>query len=209
MHLKVLLTIHRMNKQIEDIKAIREMMEKSSKFTSINGLSLILAGGFAVAGGWYARNLQRIHNYDAEALMLPLLGVALVILVLAVGTISVFSYCKARKNHQPLFSSITRRAGYNLLVPLAVGGLFSLLMLLRGNIAIVAPLTLIFYGLALINASKFTFSEIHILGICQVIIGLLAAVFLYNGMIFWIIGFGILHIIFGVIMYVKYDLKKK
>jgi len=186
------------------------MMEKSSKFTSINGLSLIFAGGFAVAGGWYARNLQRVHNYDAEAFILPLLVVALVILVLAIGTISFFSYCKAKKNHQPLFSSTTKRAVYNLFIPLVAGGLFSLLMLLlRGDVAIVAPLTLIFYGLSLINASKFTFSEIHILGILQVIIGLLATVFLYNGMIFWIIGFGFLHIIFGVILYVKYDLKKR
>jgi len=194
-----------MNTQIEDIKAIREMMEKSSKFTSINGLSLVLAGFFAFAGGWYARHLQKVHKYETDALILPWLGIALVILVLAVGTISIFSYCKAKKNNQPLFNSVTRRASYNLLVPLAVGGLFSLLMLLRGNIAIVAPLTLIFYGLALINTSKFTFSEIHILGICQVILGLLATVFLYNGMIFWIIGFGTFHIIFGLKMYVKYD----
>ena len=198
-----------MNKQIEDIKAIREMMEKSSKFTSINGLSLIFAGVFAVAGGWYARNLQRIHNYDAEALILPLLGVALVILMLAMSTISIFSYRKATKNNQPLFSSTTKRAVYNLFIPLVAGGLFSLLLLLRGDVAIVAPLTLIFYGLSLVNASKFTFSEIHILGILQVVIGLLATVFLYNGMVFWIIGFGFLHIIFGVIIYLKYDLKKK
>ena len=199
-----------MSTQIEDIKAIREMMEKSSKFTSINGLSLVLAGCFAVAGGWYARSLQRIHNYDAETLILPLLGVALVILVLAVGTISIFSYRKAKKNHQPIFGSTTKRAAYNLFIPLAAGGLFSLLMLLlRNDVAIVAPLTLIFYGLSLVNASKFTFSEIHILGILQVTVGLLATVFLYNGMIFWIIGFGFLHIIFGVIIYLKYDLKKR
>ena len=197
-----------MSTQIEDIKAIREMMEKSSKFTSINGLSLVLAGLFAIGGGWYANSLLS-GRCETGTLALSLFVTALVILALAVGTITLFSYRKAIKNRQPLFNSVTRRAAYNLLVPLFVGGLFSLLLLWRGDVAIVASSTLIFYGLALINASKFTFSEIHILGIFQVVVGLLAAVFLYHGILFWVIGFGIFHIIFGIILFVKYDLKKR
>jgi len=193
-----------MNKQIEDIKAIREMMEKSSKFTSIHGLSLVLAGITAIVGGWYANSLLN-SQYETAALTFSLLVNALVVLALAVGIITLFAWQKAKKNHQSLLNSVTRRAAYNLFVPLAVGGLFSLLLLLRGDVALVASSTLIFYGLALINASKFTFSEIHFLGICQVIIGLLAAIFLYHGILFWIIGFGVFHIIFGAIIYFKYD----
>jgi hypothetical protein len=193
-----------MNKQIEDIKAIREMMEKSSKFTSINGLSLIIAGIIAVIGGWYAKSLLN-SQYEPTALILSLFVIALIVLVLAVSGISFFAWRKARKNNQSLLNSVTRRAAYNLLVPLVAGGLFSLLLLLRGDVALVASSTLIFYGLALINASKFTFSDIHFLGISQVITGLLAAVFLYQGILFWIIGFGAIHIVFGVIMYIKYD----
>ncbi|MDR0332204.1 MAG: hypothetical protein LBI15_01950 [Dysgonamonadaceae bacterium] len=197
-----------MNKQIEDIKEIRKMMEKSSKFTSINGLSLIIAGVFATIGGWYAKSLLN-NQYESTDLILSLFITALVILVLAVGVISFFAWRKAKKNNQSLLNSVTRRAAYNLLVPLVVGGLFSLLLLLRGDMALVASSTLIFYGLSLVNASKYTFSDIHILGICEVIIGLLAAVFLYNGILFWILGFGVCHIVFGTIMYIKYDLKKK
>jgi hypothetical protein len=197
-----------MNKQIEDIKEIRKMMEKSSKFTSINGLSLIIAGVFATIGGWYAKSLLN-NQYESTDLILSLFITALVILVLAVGVISFFAWHKAKKNNQSLLNSVTRRAAYNLLVPLIVGGLFSLLLLLRGDMALVASSTLIFYGLALVNTSKYTFSDIHILGICEVIIGLLAAVFLYNGILFWILGFGVCHIAFGTIIYIKYDLKKK
>jgi uncharacterized membrane protein HdeD (DUF308 family) len=193
-----------MNKQIEDIKAIREMMEKSSKFTSINGLSLVFAGIIAIIGGWGANSILN-HKCEITVLILPLLITAVVVLGLAVGIISLFSWRKSRKNHQSLLNSVTRRAAYNLLVPLAAGGLFSLLLLLRGDVAIVAASTLVFYGLALINASKFTFSELHFLGICEVIIGLLAAIFPYHGILFWMLGFGVCHIVCGIIMYVKYD----
>ena len=198
-----------MNKQSDDIKAIREMMEKSSKFTSINGLSLVLAGIIAVIGGCYANYL--LHNNEKIIVLIHLLLItAIVVLVLAVGIISLFSWRKSRKNQQSLLNSVTRRAAYSLLVPLAAGGLFSLVLLLRssGSVDIVAASTLIFYGLALINASKYTFSELHFLGICEVIVGLLAAVFLYHGILFWILGFGVCHIVCGVIMYVKYDRKK-
>lgn len=210
MHLKVLLIMNIvMKKQLEDIKAIREMMEKSSKFQAINGLSLIIAGLIAVAGAVFAyfyllRNPSLTHfNRTQETLIL--LACALLVLGLAVGTITLFSWLKAKKNKQNLFSKVTLRAAYNLMIPLVVGGIFSLVLIYHGLIGYVASTTLIFYGLALINASKFTFGEIHVLGICEIIIGLLAAIYLYHGLYWWTVGFGVCHIIFGVIMYFKYD----
>ncbi len=94
------------------------------------------------------------------------------------------------------------------MVPLAAGGIFSLIFLLKGNVEIVISSTLIFYGLGLVNASKYTFSEIHYLGIVQVVLGLLAAVYTHNNILFWALGFGFFHIVFGLIMYIKYDRKK-
>jgi len=198
-----------MNKQSEDIKAIREMMEKSSKFQSINGLSLIIAGLLAVAGAVFAylyllRDPSITHfNRTQETLIL--LADALVVLGLAVGVITFFSWRKAKKNKQSLFNKVTMRAAYNLMIPLVAGGIFSLVLLYNGHVGYVASATLIFYGLALINASKFTVGEIHVLGICEVIIGLLAAIYLYHGIYWWTIGFGACHIIFGTIMYFKYE----
>ena len=96
---------------------------------------------------------------------------------------------------------------YHLGVPLAAGGILSLIFLYRGDVEILASITLVFYGLALVNVSKFTFNEIHYLGIIEIILGLAAAVFLFYGVIFWTLGFGVCHIIYGWIMYKKYDLK--
>ena len=198
-----------MNKQLEDIKAIREMMEKSSKFQSINGLSLVIAGFLAVAGAafayFYLLRDPSLTDFNRMQETLILLATALVVLGLAVGIITFFSWRKAKKNKQSLFNKVTMRAAYNLMIPLAAGGIFSLVLLYNGHIGYVASTTLIFYGLALINASKYTVGEIHFLGICEVIIGLLAAIYLYHGIYWWTIGFGVCHIIFGAIMYFKYD----
>ena len=200
-----------MNKQSEDIKVIREMMEKSSKFQSINGLSLIIAGLLAVAGAafayFYLLRSPSLTDFNRIQETLILLADALVVLGLAVSIITLFSWRKAKKNKQSLFNKVTMRAAYNLMIPLVAGGIFSLVLLYNGHVGYVASTTLIFYGLALINASKFTVSEIHYLGICEVIIGLLAVIYLYHGIYWWTIGFGVCHIIFGIIMYVKYDKK--
>jgi len=197
-----------MNKQTEDIKVIREMMERSSKFQALNGLSLVFAGLTAVAGAafayFYLRDSSQTDFNKARVTWI-LLADALVVLGLAIGAITLFSWRKAKKNNQNLFNKVTMRTAYHLMIPLAAGGIFSLVLLYNGNIGYLASATLIFYGLALINASKFTIGEIHFLGICEVIIGLLAAVYLYHGIYWWTIGFGIFHIIFGIIMYVKYE----
>ena len=198
-----------MTTQAEDIKVIREMMERSSKFQSLNGLSLVIAGGVAVAGAmfayFYLLRDPSLTDFNRMQETLILFADALVVLILAVGSITLFSWRKAKKNKQNLFNKVTMRAAYNLLIPLVAGGIFSLVLLYNGNIGYIASSTLIFYGLALINASKFTADEIHFLGICEVIIGLLAAVYLYHGLYWWTIGFGVCHIIFGTVMYIKYD----
>jgi len=107
-----------------------------------------------------------------------------------------------------LNNKTTWKTLYHLGLPLLTGGVFSLVFLLRGNIEMVASSTLIFYGLALVNVSKFTYPEIHYLGITEIILGLLAAIFLFKGILFWTIGFGLCHIIYGLVMYLKYDFRK-
>ncbi|MDR0541889.1 MAG: hypothetical protein LBH19_06715 [Dysgonamonadaceae bacterium] len=202
-----------MNRQTEDIKAIREMMERSSKFQLLNGLSIVFAGLIACAGAAFAyfyllRN-PSLTDYNRCQETLILLADALFVLALAVGVIGFFCYRKAKRNHQSLFNSVTRRAAGSLLIPLATGGIFSLLFLFRGEIEIVAASTLIFYGLALVNASRYTCPEIYYLGISEIIIGLFAAIILYHGLLWWTIGFGFLHLIFGALIYIKYDTTKK
>ena len=200
-----------MEKQAEDLKAIREMMEKSSKFLSLSGLSGVIAGITAILGAAVAYILliqDPAHTglSSIQQLVILLSDATLVILISA-GFGIYFSWRKAQKNNQKLFNKVTLRMLYHLGVPLAAGGILSLIFLYRGDVEILASITLVFYGLALVNVSKFTFNEIHYLGIIEIILGLAAAVFLFYGVIFWTLGFGVCHIIYGWIMYKKYDLK--
>jgi hypothetical protein len=200
-----------MEKQLEDIKAIREMMEKSSKFLSLSGLSGVLAGVTATLGAAFAwfyllRNPEAT-NFNRSQELIILLADAFIVLTLSISFALYFSWEKAKKQNIKLINKTTLKTIYNLGIPLLAGGLFSIICLLRGNVEIVASTTLIFYGLGLINASKYTFEEIHYLGITEIVLGIGAAIFLSHGIIFWTIGFGICHIVYGLILYKKYDLK--
>lgn len=195
-----------MEKQLEDLKAIREMMEKSSKFLSLSGLSGVMAGVTAVVGAAVA------YFYilgQSRGVAVPLLIIdALLTLAVSISFGILFSARKAKKHKQKLINSVTLKIVYSLAIPLATGGILSLILISRDQIELVAAITLIFYGLGLINASKYTLDEIHYLGITEVVLGIGAALFLYHGIIFWTIGFGLCHIIYGSIMYKKYDLNK-
>lgn len=188
------------------------MMEKSTKFISLSGLSGILAGVTAILGAAFAyfyllRNPSFTDYSHTQELMI-LLADALIVLFISVGFGVYFSWRKAKKNKQSLFNKITLRTLYNLGVPLTAGGIFCLVLLLRGDIRMVIAGTLMFYGIALINVSKYTFDEVHYLGITEIILGIVAAIFVSNGLLFWTIGFGVCHIVYGFVMYRKYDLKK-
>ena len=92
-------------------------------------------------------------------------------------------------------------------VPLAMGGIFSLFFLANGHEAYIAPACLIFYGIALYNGSKYTYSDIMYLGYMEMALGVANMFFLGYGLTFWAIGFGALHILYGLIMWNKYDKK--
>lgn len=195
---------------MEDIKAIREMMEKSSKFLSLSGLSGVLAGFTAILGASFAyfyllRN-PGATDYNSYQEKLILLTDAVLVLVLSLSFGFYFSWKKARKKNLKLINKATLRTIYNLGIPLLTGGIFSLILLFDGNVEYIASATLIFYGLGLVNASKYTFEEIHYLGITEIVLGIGAAIFLYQGILFWTLGFGVCHIIYGAIMYRKYDM---
>ena len=189
------------------------MMEKSSKFLSLSGLSGIFAGLIATGGAafayFYLLKDPAATDYNHKQEVMILLADALLVLLLSIGCGIYFSWKKAKKNKQILFTGVSKRVIYNLAIPLTAGGIFSFLLLWRGDIGLVTSSTLLFYGLALINTSKYTFEEIHYLGIIEVILGLLSAAFLHYGILFWTIGFGFCHILYGWIMYNKYDQKKK
>jgi hypothetical protein len=193
------------------------MMEQSSKFISLSGLSGVMAGLTALAGAFYGHFLIRsqqesLHqglqlNYDGirETILTKLFIAAALTLIVAIGFGAFFTIRKAKAKGQSIFGSTSRRLAVNMLIPLVSGGLFCLVLIYHGLIGLVAPATLIFYGLALVNASKYTLNDIRNLGILEIILGLIASIYIGYGTLFWAIGFGVLHIIYGIVMYFKYD----
>lgn len=197
----------------EDLSHIRSMMERSSRFISLSGLSGVFAGLFALAGSFYAYQLfknygieyfdgqQKIYSSD---LIIELVFIAFVILILAVGSGIFFTLRKSRKFDLPVWTNTTKKMLLNLAIPLLVGGVFCIALLYHQLFALIAPVTLLLYGLALVNAGKYTFSDIRYLGICEIFLGCVSLFYLGFGLVFWAIGFGMLHILYGIIVFKKY-----
>ncbi|MDD4032166.1 MAG: hypothetical protein PHS48_02845 [Bacteroidales bacterium] len=201
----------------EDLQAIRQMMEQSSKFLSLSGLSGIFAGVCALIGATVAWSIlpgSGNISYDAYpgSITWPLskttitLGMdALLVLLTASLGAFYFSFRKAQKAKVKFWTHSTRRLLGQLLIPLISGGVFTLILIFRNQAELVAPVMLIFYGLSLVHAGKYTLGEIHYLGLFEIILGLLAAIFVQYGLLFWAIGFGVLHIIYGAVMYYRHE----
>jgi len=203
-----------MRKPEQELADIKSMMEQSTRFLSLSGLAGILAGiyafvGAGIAGYWIyfpASEYGTVtESISAADLQINLLAVALVVLVLAVGSAYLLSQNKSQRKSQQFWSPASKRFLLALFIPVLAGGLFSFALIHQSAYLMIAPATLIFYGLGLINASHFTLGEIKNLGIGQLILGIVAAFFPVFGLICWALGFGILHVIYGSMMYFKYD----
>lgn len=198
----------------KDIASIRNMMERSAKFISLSGLSGMLAGIYALAGAVAAYFVvqypvspfnYRIYSAQEPDKLWKLILIAALVLAASLSTGLWLSGKKARKHGIKLWTIASRRLVYNLAIPLASGGVFILIILYTGHFGLAAPASLIFYGLALIQGSSNTFDEVRYLGYSEIILGLVSALYAGYGLIFWAIGFGVLHIVYGAIMYNKYD----
>jgi len=191
-------------------------MEESSRFLSLSGLSGVFIGLTAISGALFAYLFilngsifyeEYLINHPAEEtlkLKWQLIADAFFVLVLSVLLALYFSIKKTKRDGKNYMTPISRRLLINLLIPLATGGVFVSVLLLQNQIQLIVPCFLIFYGLSLVNAGKFTFGEIFYLGLLEIITGLVSAFIPGWGLLFWIFGFGILHIIYGLSMYRKY-----
>ena len=199
----------------QDIASIRNIMEKSFKFLSLSGLSGMLAGFYALLGAGAAylviqHDDKNYTQYVVDSVRDPqtlwkLIIIAGVVLVASLSTGIWLSNKKAKKLGIQFLTAAGRRLAFNLAVPLVTGGLFALIVLFNGHFELAAPAMLIFYGLALFQGSSHTYDEIRYLGFCEIALGIISTLFPGYGLIFWAIGFGVLHIVYGAIMYKKYD----
>lgn len=193
---------------IKDIAEIRSMMERSSKFLSLSGWAGILAGVYALVGVWISYSVFEFNPtelfYTHEQLHQVVL-LACGIFVLALVTAIFFSKRKANSKEETIWNSTSKRLLVNMAVPALTGGLLVVILVSEGLLGLAAPMLLIFYGLSLFVAGNFTIKEVTFLGIIQLILGLLNILFIEYGLIFWAIGFGLFHIIYGMYMHFRYE----
>jgi hypothetical protein len=208
------------NQSLETLQDIKKMMERSSRFISLSGLSGVAAGICALFGAWFAYPYvsgfrhhvgQPATTSDADFYNLlfasPLFRIAVITFIAAFITAFIFSYIKSRKEAIPIWDASARRLMLAVSIPMIVGGIFLLKLLQTGNAGLVAPGCLIFYGLALLNGSKYTLSEIKYLALMELVLGIVSLWFVGEGIYFWAVGFGLLHIVYGIAMWLKYERK--
>jgi hypothetical protein len=203
---------------LKTLNEIRDLMEQSSRFLSLSGLSGIFAGIFALLGALVAYFYMDIGFLNDKYYELAFIDTrlnanflvfffadAMIVLGLALSVGLYFTYRNAKKKNNAVWTPATKRLTINLMIPLVAGGLFCLLLVHNHVIYLVAPSTLIFYGIALINGSKYTLTDVRYLGISEIVLGLIGCIWVGYGLIIWAIGFGVLHIIYGTVMYFRYE----
>lgn len=198
----------------QELAEIKSMMERSTRFLSLSGLAGVLAGVFALVAAalayyWvYFPNVPYGYHPSPSAeygALTSLLTLAFGTLVLSIATAWILSQKKSKRSSTRFWTAASKRFAQALFLPVLVGGILCLALLLNGHFLYLAPVTLIFYALGLISASHFTISDIKYLGYGQLILGIISAFVPEFGLIVWTLGFGVLHIVYGTLMHLKYD----
>jgi hypothetical protein len=201
---------------LDDLQHIKRMMERSSRFISLSGFSGIAAGLCALGGAWFAHQkifcwvkgdctIDGLFDMGGIKLLNDLFWIAAITFLCAFISAFFFTYLRSKKNNIPMWGAATIRLFWNTAIPLAVGAIFIIRLMQLGEFQLVAPGCLIFYGLALVNGSKYTLGEIRYLGYGQLVLGIINLWYIGYGLYFWAIGFGLLHIIYGIWMWNKYE----
>ena len=196
---------------LKDISEIKNIMNKSSRFISLSGLSGVLAGIYALVGAaiayYLVQNSVRGYLILDGSVFRICAAILIAVAILSIGTGIILTTRKAKKNGEKIWDSSSKRLLFNFLVPLITGGIYILIILNQERYGHTAALMLIFYGLALVNASKYSIGDIKYLGFTEIILGLTCGLVPSFGFWFWVVGFGVMHIVYGAWMHFKYDMK--
>lgn len=205
--------------QLDAIKDIRNIMERSTRFISLSGLSGAFVGVLSLMGVgiiyWLLNLNSNASPYYADIistdgvvnsfvldLFFLVFGSVFLLSVMIVLLMAVYN---AKRHGLTFWNSTAKRFLLNMAIPLSAGGAYIGVLLYHGHVELVLPSTLIFYGFALLNGGKYTFDDIRLLGMIQLLTGLTASIFVDYGLLLWALGFGILNIVFGLRVYVKYE----
>lgn len=200
---------------LQQLAEIRSMMERSSRFISLSGLSGVLAGTYALIGAALVKYFpySKADYYRDATLQLDwsallyYMTIAFSVMAVSLLTGFILTRNRAKTQNRKLIDKTALRMLINLIIPISAGGAFALILLFRGYYDLLAPTMLMFYGLGLINGGKYTLDDIRYLGLSELILGLICALDPGNGLLYWSIGFGALHIFYGSRMWWKYERK--
>jgi hypothetical protein len=191
------------NELQQELASIRSLMERSTRFLSLSGLAGVLAGMYALIGGWLAWGWLYRTDTPIEEIATQVGLIALIVLIAALLTGWLLTIRQARKNGETTWNPVSRKLLSGMSIPLISGGILILILFYHGQYALIAPASLIFYGLALINAGQYSFPVVRNLGFWEIALGLTAALFPEQGFWCWITGFGILHLRYGLLIHLK------
>ncbi|HEY4539305.1 MAG TPA: hypothetical protein VIG94_04750 [Faecalibacter sp.] len=194
----------------EQLEEIKSMMQKTTKFSSINGWSGIWVGIIGLVASYLVYSIILESSFQWHGLApdesrdAKLAFMLIITLIVACSGGVYFIAKKSKRNGESFINSVTKRILIRFLTILGIGGLVCGLLYYHLSFVYVAPSTLLFYGLALLYIERDTIKELKYLAFVEIILGLLAFYFIYNGLLFWTIGFGIVHLFFGVFLVNKY-----
>jgi hypothetical protein len=202
------------NKYLNDISEIKNMMNRSSRFISLSGLSGILAGIYSLIGAYLAYQTIYFDGVElgpyktlviSEFAVYKLLIIAAAVAFLSIVTGIFLTVRKAKRQGERIWDQSSQRLIINFLIPLLTGGILILYLIEKNQFSLISTLTLVFYGLACVNASKYTLGDIRYLGITLLVLAFISLWFIGYGLLFWTLGFGVCHIFYGSMMYFKYE----
>lgn len=197
---------------LKELRDIRTMMERSSRFQTVSGWGILAAGLMAIVAGWVA---NIIFNGSGTTLygdtgyiwdhktQIAVFG-SLALVVVCGLTVFLSSMLLARRRNIPFaFDATMRRLLLAFSVPLVAGGVLCLALVLQGHYGLTSSIMLIFYGLALIACHHFTYPALGLLGYAELLLGLADCFVATHALLFWTVGFGVLHVLFGIYLIIK------
>jgi hypothetical protein len=188
---------------------------EQSRYRALSGLSWLFSGLVvlaAVAFAWVYLDYSYEGRFDHDQLFgnleaippeyVQVLGTAAVVfLVLAAATMAFFNRRKARRLGLPVWNDAAWKMALAFVVPVVTGAAWGIILVFKyGLFGLVAPLTLLFYGLGLTQASTHTLPALRYLGLAEIGLGLVSCFLTRETLIFWGLGFGVFHVLFGGLM---------
>ena len=194
---------------LKDISEIKNMMNKSSRFNSLSGISGIATGIYAIIGSligyqYVTKNNIEISNLDRFHFSLLFADLVLIIF-LSLITSLIITRRKVKVDGISSGSILTKKMLSNFLIILIPSTIYVLILILNHDFVGAGSLMLFFYGASLINASHNTLEEIKTLGLIEIVLGILIILIPAFAFWIWLIGAGIIHVIFGLYMYFKHE----